>query len=127
MRIEISSNGIKLTAVPDESELSKARVFYVYERFIKDTDQVFYIGKGKGDRFKQLDRRNFYFLKVKEHFDCDVRIVKEGLSEYEASVLEEEWFSQREKEGHILTNIAVPNGVGANDLPEKYEYMLPLL
>lgn len=113
---------IRLTAVPDESELSKDRVYYVYEWFIKETNQIFYIGKGKGNRYKQ-DKSNPYFLSIKSHYDCDVRIVKKNLTEYEALILEEELFSLREKEGHILTNVIVPNAIGANERPDNYEFM----
>lgn len=104
------------------SSLSKDRVYYVYEWFIKETNQVFYIGKGKGNRYKQ-DKRNPYFLSVKSHHNCDVCFVKENLTEYEALILKEELFSQREKEGQILTNVITPNAIGANERPDNYEFM----
>jgi hypothetical protein len=121
MKIEISNFGVKLTNVPDEVELSKDKVYYVYEWFIKDSQKVFYIGKGKGDRYKQ--DKNSLFIKIKENFDCDVRFVKENLTEYEALTLEEELFAKREQEGHVLTNIVTPNALGAFEKPEELTYM----
>lgn len=122
LQIRIGLDGVKLTAVPDESELSKERVYYVYEWFIKDTGQVFYIGKGKGNRYKQ--DKNSVFLKIKNHFDCDVRFVKKDLTEYEALTLEEELFAIREKEGHVLANIQTPNATGVFEDDTKYQYMV---
>ncbi|MFJ1104191.1 hypothetical protein SNE23_09170 [Bacillus sp. RA(2023)] len=121
MKITIG-NDIKITTVPDESGLSTEPVYYVYEWFIKETNQVFYIGKGKGQRFKQ-EKNNPYFLSVKNHYDCDTRFVKENLTEYESLILEESLFSQREKEGHVLTNVIAPNALGANERPDNYEFM----
>lgn len=121
MRIKIGLGGIKLTAVPPEDELSKDRVYYVYEWFIKDSQKVFYVGKGKGDRYKQ--DKNYYFKKVKENFDCDVRFIKTNLTEYESLLLEEEWIAKRAQEGHVLTNIVTPNALGAFEKPEEFTYM----
>ncbi|MDM5187290.1 hypothetical protein QUF99_08105 [Bacillus sp. DX4.1] len=49
--------------------------------------------------------------------------MKENLTEYEALILKEELFSQREKEGQILTNVITPNAIGANERPDNYEFM----
>ena len=32
--------------------------FYVYEWFNIDTNEVFYVGKGRGKRYKEVKRRN---------------------------------------------------------------------
>ena len=58
-------------------------MFYVYEWFIIDTNEVFYVGKGCGDRYKTL-RRNRYFLNIYNKYSCDVRIVKSKLTEQES-------------------------------------------
>lgn len=122
MKINLSLTDSKMTMVPDEDELNQKRNYYVYEWFIKETGQVIYLGKGTGSRYKNTNR-NDYFNRLFEKFECDVRLVKEGLTEYEALVLEEELFIQREKDGHVLTNIVVPNGVGPYADLEPYEYM----
>ncbi|MFA9559000.1 hypothetical protein ACERII_16950 [Evansella sp. AB-rgal1] len=121
MRIEISSSGIRMTNVPDKEGLSDERVYYVYEWYIKEDGRVFYIGKGKNNRYKQ--DKNSFFMDVKQAFDCDVRFVEKGLTEYEALVLEEELFARRESDGHVLTNINTPNTSGVFGTPVDYEYM----
>ncbi|MGM0899215.1 MAG: hypothetical protein ACQEV0_15005 [Bacillota bacterium] len=122
MKIELGLTGGKMTMVPDEQDLNQKRNYYVYEWFIKETGQVIYLGKGTSSRYKNT-KRNDYFNRLFEKFECDVRFVKDGLTEYEALVLEEELFVQLEKDGHVLTNIVVPNGVGPYADLEPYEYM----
>lgn len=51
-------------------------IFYVYEWYIVDTNEVFYVGKGKKDRYKNLHSRNKFFLDMLRTHNCDVRIVK---------------------------------------------------
>lgn len=62
--------------------------FYVYEWFIKNTGEVFYVGKGRGNRYKTFHERAYEAEKIKKLYDTDVRIVKEGLTEDEAINLE---------------------------------------
>lgn len=66
------------------------RRFYIYEYYIKDTNEVFYVGKGTGKRYKEHRRRNKMFLDFYSTHDCDVRIVRDGLTETEAYELEHE-------------------------------------
>ena len=58
--------------------------YYVYEWFIKDTNEVFYVGKGKGKRYKETKNRNKFFKDMYNAHSCDVRKVFEGLTEKEA-------------------------------------------
>lgn len=122
LKIQIGLDGVKMTNVPFEEELNEEKIYYVYEWFIKETNQIIYIGKGKGDRYKDA-RRNTYFNMIVDRFECDVRFIKEGLTEYEALMLEEELFAQREGEGHVLSNIVTPNSPGVFEVPVPYEYM----
>ena len=68
--------------------------YYVYEWFIKDTNEIFYVGKGSGKRYKVTNGRSDIFTKVINNNDCDVRIVKyfsneKDAFEYEAKRIEE--------------------------------------
>lgn len=63
-------------------------MFYVYEYFIIDTGEVFYVGKGTNGRYKELHNRNKYFNAVYNKYKCDVRFVKEGLTNEESCKLE---------------------------------------
>ena len=58
--------------------------FYVYEYFIIDTDEVFYVGKGTGNRVKELHNRNNYFKNVYKKYKCDFRFYKTCLTNKEA-------------------------------------------
>lgn len=59
-------------------------VYYVYEWYIKETGQVFYVGKGKGRRYQACGHKTFGFRYMISHYDCDVRIVSQNLSEQDA-------------------------------------------
>jgi predicted transcriptional regulator len=89
--------------VPVENE------FYVYEYYIIESSEVFYVGKGKGDRAWK-DIRNFDCEKVKSEYQWDIRIVKQGLTEDEALGIERELIIKYRNEGQILTNI-MPGGI----------------
>ena len=66
-------------------KLSKDKRFYVYEWFDVDTGHVFYVGKGTENRYKNKEKsRNDKFLNYLNSHNCDVRIVKDGLTEKEA-------------------------------------------
>lgn len=63
-------------------------MFYVYEYYIKETNEVFYVGKGTGNRYKELHNRNKYFKRVYDKYECDVRIIKDNLTNEQACELE---------------------------------------
>lgn len=58
--------------------------FYVYEWYIKETNEVFYVGKGRKNRYKVTSGRNKFFQCMYKSHDCDVRKKYEGLTEDEA-------------------------------------------
>lgn len=58
--------------------------YYIYEYYIIDSGEVFYVGKGKNKRFKNLYSRNKFFKDMYYSHNCDVRKVKIGLTEEEA-------------------------------------------
>lgn len=81
------------------------RVYYVYIWYIVDTGEVFYVGKGKGKRYKQLSSRNKFFNDMYASHQCDVRKIYENLTEKEAFQKEMEtvrWY--RENTNYRLTN-----------------------
>lgn len=88
--------------------------FYVYEWYIKDTMEVFYVGKGKGDRYLEVKRRNKMFKDMYSTHDCDVRKIKEGLTEEEAFDLEVETIKYyKENTSYRLSNQTI-GGSGGN-------------
>lgn len=106
MDIKLGLINSKFTNVPSEDQCNGEKRFYVYEWFVKDTGEVFYIVKGTGQRY--LQDKNYEFMKVNNAYDVDVRIVKNQLSEHEALELEENLMIQRTNEGYVLANVQVP-------------------
>lgn len=67
--------------------------YYVYIHVNKNTNEVLYVGKGTGDRFKDLSSRNDAYLKYmdvlgKDNIEC--RIIKHFQDEAEAYNYEKE-------------------------------------
>lgn len=88
---------------------STATDFYVYEWFIKETGEVFYVGKGRGNRYKAHHERAYEAEKIREMYDTDVRFVKKGLTEEEAVELEsQEMIRILNETNDRLTNRIIP-------------------
>ncbi|MFB6468743.1 GIY-YIG nuclease family protein [Cytobacillus sp. Hz8] len=92
LSFEISSdenNGITISSSPvGVSTGSIATDFYVYEWFIKNTGEIFYVGKGHGNRYKEFHERAYEAEKIRKMYDTDVRFVGIGLTEEQAIELE---------------------------------------
>lgn len=58
-------------------------MFYVYEWFIKETDEIIYVGKGCRNRYK-VRKHNRFFNDMIKRFDCDSRIIKYFENEQDA-------------------------------------------
>lgn len=67
---------------------SEKHDFYVYEWFIVETGEIFYVGKGRGNRYKEYHERAREAEKIRESYQTDVRFVAQNLSETEAVELE---------------------------------------
>ena len=68
--------------------------YYVYGYIRLDTNTYFYIGKGKGIRYKRIDLRNKHFKNIINYTDCTVEIIKDNLTEKEALELEQDLIEQ---------------------------------
>lgn len=79
---------------------------YVYEWFNVDTNEVFYVGKGRNDRIHSMKNRNQYFLRYVEKYNCDCRIVKDNMTDDEAYQYEKELIEKYKKNNQCQTNIA---------------------
>ena len=104
--------------------------FYVYEWFIKDTGEIFYVGKGRGDRHKAFHERAYEAEKIREMYNTDFRFVATDLSEDEAVDLETKEMTRILNETNDrLTNRIIPfftkrdNGYGRSSStpPLKFE------
>lgn len=81
--------------------------FYVYEWYRVSDGHVFYVGKGTGDRVRRTSKshRNVYFRRYIAKYKCSYRIIKDGLTEHEAYVLEDEQCKKRKANGEAECNI----------------------
>ena len=50
--------------------------YYVYEWFIVETGEVFYVGKGSGNRATSMKDRNELFKQIRRDNKCDYRILR---------------------------------------------------
>ena len=85
--------------------MDNERVYYVYIWYIVETNEVFYVGKGKGKRYKDTSNRNKFFRDMYTSHNCNVRKIHENLTEFEAFQKEREavkWY--RENTNFRLTN-----------------------
>lgn len=116
---------------------STATDFYVYHWYIKDTGEIFYVGKGRGNRYKEYHEKAYEAEKIREMYDTGVRFVKKGLIEDEAIELESAEMTRILNEtDHRLTNRIIPllteRGNGYDRSPntpklafEKAPYLFP--
>ena len=86
-------------------KFNKEKRYYVYAWYIKDSGEVFYIGKGTGNRYKTRKRENVYFMRIINKYDCEPKIVKDGLSEKEAFDLEIKLIAYYRVHSKRLTNV----------------------
>lgn len=98
--------------------------FYVYEWFIKETNEIFYVGKGCNNRYK-VKKHNKLFNYILENNDCDSRIIKEFDDEKKAFEFEYERIKQLWSLGQCKANI-YKGGMGGTvnwwtpEMKEKY-------
>ena len=67
---------------------SKPRDFYTYIHMKETTGEIFYVGKGQGNRFKTTKSRSEYWKRTAKKYGVIVDIVAHGISEHEALLLE---------------------------------------
>ncbi|MGE8077441.1 GIY-YIG nuclease family protein [Peribacillus loiseleuriae] len=101
---------INVTSFPvGVSTGNTAKDFYVYEWFIKKTGEIFYVGKGRGSRYKEFHQRAYEAEKIRKMYETDRRFVVTGLTEDEAIELESKEIARILNETNDrLTNRHIP-------------------
>lgn len=104
------NNEITISSSPvGISSGSTATDFYVYEWFIKNTGEIFYVGKGRGNRYKEFHERAYEAEKIRKMYDTDVRFIGTELTEEQALGLEnQEMIRILNKTNDRLTNRIIP-------------------
>lgn len=83
-------------------------IYYVYAWYFKDTGEIFHIGKGKNDRYKDIKHhRNQFFLNVinKHKDNVDVKFLLTGLTNDESLINEKELIKYYKSIGQCKTNL----------------------
>lgn len=80
-------------------------IYYVYAWFYKETGEIFYIGKGKGNRcFERKAKRNAYFKNIVNSADVDVKILFDKLTNEESLNLERQLIHEYWNKGECKAN-----------------------
>ena len=72
-------------------QYDQAEIYYVYGHYNPGTDEIFYVGKGKGSRSHSSNGRqcNPFWLNIVEKYNgFDVKLLLENLKEYDALCME---------------------------------------
>ena len=99
-------------------------MYYVYEWYILETNEVIYVGKGTRSRYK-VRKHNKLFNEMIKRFPCESRIVKTFDNEKDAFQYEYEYVNQKKAIGECVCNI-YQGGFGGttnwwtDELREKY-------
>ncbi|MEK4248193.1 GIY-YIG nuclease family protein [Paenibacillus sp. FSL W7-1287] len=122
--------GISISSSPvGVSTDSTATDFYVYEWFIKDTGEIFYVGKGRGNRYKTFHERAYEAEKIRKMYDTASRFIGTGLTEEQAIELESKEITRILNETNDrLTNRIIPlftkrdNGYGRSPKTPELQF-----
>ena len=79
-------------------------MFYVYEWYIKDTQEIIYVGKGCRNRYK-VTKHNKFFNELIKRFECESRIIKEFENEKDAFNYEYIRIKELKEKGQCICNI----------------------
>lgn len=96
--------------------MNKEKIYYVYAWYRKSTNEIFYIGKGKNNRYLETKQhRNDYFINTLNYYkdDCDVKILFNELDEETAFALERQLIQEYKEIGQCQTNLH-EGGSGGN-------------
>lgn len=89
--------------------------YYVYEWFIIQTGEIFYVGKGTKNRYRVKSNRNSLFLEMIQKHDCDSRIIKRFKNEKDAFEYEKIRIDELKKIGQCACNIHTGGAGGSGD------------
>lgn len=98
-------------------------MFYVYEWYIKNTNEIIYVGKGTRNRYL-VRKHNSLFNYIVNEYDCSSRIIKQFEKEEDAFRYEFERVCELKQIGQCKCNINKAGGGGSIKwwTPEMREY-----
>lgn len=79
--------------------------YYIYEWYNIENGYIFYVGKGRNNRYRIKSGRNNYFANYINKYNCDVRKIKENLTEDDAYNIEASIIIKYKEEGLCCCNL----------------------
>lgn len=79
-------------------------MYYVYEWYVAETNEIFYVGKGTRNRYK-VRKHNKFFNDFVSRYNCDSRIIKTFEKEEEAFSYEFQRIRELKSIGQCVCNI----------------------
>ena len=106
---------------------NKPMNFYIYQHLKSDTNEIFYVGKGKGLRLNQTKGRNDYWHRVVAKHGFVAKYIAQNLDEELAFLAEMECIDIYRGRGIVLTNMT-DGGEGTSGFshPHTEEHKLSL-
>lgn len=90
-------------------------MFYVYEWFIKDTDEIIYVGKGSKRRYLSK-QHNSMFREFIKRFECESRIIAYYENEKDAFAKEFDRVNELKQKGQCVCNIIAGGSGGGGSV-----------
>ena len=96
-------------------------MFYIYAHIRKDTNQPFYVGKGKAKRCFSKKGRNEYWHRIVDKCGYEIKIIADDLDEELAFFAEAECIDLYKRRGYKLVNMT-DGGEGASGYQHTEEH-----
>ena len=80
-------------------------MYYIYVWYVVASGDVFYVGRGHGDRYKTLKKRTEYFHEFYDNYHCESKIIEDNLTEDESYIKEKAWIAYYKSKGYAKANI----------------------
>ena len=90
-------------------------MYYVYEWYIVDTDEIIYVGKGTRYRYKVRSQRNSFLTDMLNRYNCSSRIIKTFDDERSAFQFEYDHIKELKEKGMCVCNIHCGGAGGSGD------------
>jgi hypothetical protein len=101
-------------------------MYYIYAHTRNDTNELFYVGKGKGKRCHSKKGRNEYWHRVAEKHGYQIKIVVDNLDEELAFLAEAECIDLYKRLGYKLVNMT-NGGEGASGYQHTKKHKAKML
>ena len=96
----------------------KIKKYYVYIYFVIETNEIFYVGKGSGNR-AWTGKRNKFCEDMKATHNWDVKILKNNLYEEDAFVYEQQYILEFKDNNRLTNQTKGGDGISGYVMPKE--------